>query len=177
MKLEKFGLRFIVGLAIFLLSQVSFAKGDRELYRDATEAARYGQKHAAFMHFHSLLKFSSTSKFYKDALFATGEYYFSLNDYYDAEEAFIGYIENSPDSKALPFVLVYLLKIRQRLKDDEIVYDLKKKIIEFKQLSLLFSESKENNYLSPLGTRYKAQYFIERVDFYRDGELFEKIYY
>jgi outer membrane protein assembly factor BamD (BamD/ComL family) len=179
MSLKKDILFLILSFVFLSLdSPFGYAQQDRELFTEATELARLGKRDVAFMHFHSLLKkYSSVSKYYKEALFAAGEYYFSIGDYNNAEESFARFIKNYPDSEAFPFALVYLLKISRRAGDEKMTGDLQQKIIEFKQLSLLFSDFKESNYLSPLFRRYKAVYFIERVEFYLDGDLFEKIHF
>ncbi|MFH1458835.1 MAG: outer membrane protein assembly factor BamD [Candidatus Omnitrophota bacterium] len=164
----------IFGTIIFCTS--GYAQSDKYIYNSAQEAMAQGDRDFAFMHFRSLLRFSPNSRYYKKALFATGEYYFTNGDYYDAEKIFSQLIESYPENEALPFAIMYLLKIDQ-LYNQEQASNLKKQVIQFKQLSLLFSEFKEYSYTSPLNYKYKAIYFIDRVEFYINGELFEEIYF
>ena len=169
---------FILGVICLIFFQAfnGFAQNDAQDYAGAKQAAKSGDKDFAFMQFHSLLRLSTTSPYYHDALFAVGEYYYSVANYYDSYKAFAEFVELYPRSEALPFAVVYLLKMEQKQKQQE-SYDLEKKVITFKQLSLLFSEYKEYPYTSPLSTEYKAVYYIDRVEIYTNGVLFETVYF
>jgi outer membrane protein assembly factor BamD (BamD/ComL family) len=155
---------------------ISHAQTDAELYNNAKLAAKQGDRDFAFMQYHSLMRLSENSPYYHDALFAVGEYYFDMSNYYDAYRTFVEFVELYPRSEALPFAVVYLLKMEQNQQENE-SEDLEKKVITFKQLSLLFSEYKEYLYTSPLGTKYKAVYFIDKVEIYINEVLFETVYF
>ncbi|MFH2137527.1 MAG: hypothetical protein ABII88_03330 [Candidatus Omnitrophota bacterium] len=171
---------FFPGLAVMLVGLLIFASiccagVDDKLYADANSNAKNGAIEYAFMNFHSILAYSAASQYYKEALFACGEYYYLAGAYTDAEEMFIKFIQQDSDSEAFLFALAYLFKISRQDRDSRFSDELKKQIIESHQLSLLFSDFKENKYLSPLNKKYKALYFIDRVEFYIDGKIFEKI--
>lgn len=168
-------LLLIIVIQIIAGPVFSYGQEGTDLYRGAKQAVKAGDRDFAFMQFHSLLRLSTTSPYYQEALFATGEYYFVLANYYDAHSAFAKFVELYPQSEAMPFAIVYLLKMEQLRQGNQ--YELKKKVITFKQLSLLFSEYKEYLYKSPLGSNYKAVYFIDRVDIYINEELFETVYF
>jgi outer membrane protein assembly factor BamD (BamD/ComL family) len=174
--MRKIGLLFIICITMIMYAAVGFAQGDADLYNSAKEAVKNGDRDFAFMQFHSLLRLSTTSSYYDEALFATGEYYFSLANYYDAQITFSKFVELYPQSEALPFAVIYLLKMEQAGQQEN-KYDLRKKVITFRQLSLLFSEYKEYPYKSPFGLNYKAIYFIDRVEMYINEELFETVYF
>jgi tetratricopeptide (TPR) repeat protein len=150
-----------------------YAQDDAYIYKAAREEARGGNPDFAFLHYHSLLKGDAASPYYKDALFAVGEYYFLAGDYADSRTVFIRLMQQDPRGAAVPFAAAFLLKIDPRSRGEYDDDTLKKKIIEYKQLSLLFSDFKEYHYDSPLRNRYKAVYFIDRVEFYSNGKLFE----
>lgn len=160
---------------IMTISESLYAKTDKQLYLDAYSAAKRGEIDAAFMSYHGILRFAESSNFYDKALFATGEYYFSIHNMYDAESTLIKFISRQGVSDALPFALAYLLNIRKNEGDFESVELIQKRIVELEQLSLLFSEYKEVKYISPLRKNYKAVYFIDRIEFYINGALFETI--
>jgi hypothetical protein len=113
----------------------------------------------------------------EEALFATAEYYFLLGDFTDARPGFIKFISEYPDSKAKPFALVYLIKIAEKQAQESLAESLRKQIITSQQLVLLFRDFKESQYLSPLYRRHKAVHFIDKIEFYIDGELFAQISY
>ncbi len=169
---------FLIIFAISMIfSNSGFAESDAYLYNTAKQAVAAGDNDYAFMCFRSLLHYSTKSKYYKAALFSTGEYYYSIGDYRSAEKSFSDFIDCYPKDEALPFAVVYLLKISEQMQISKTAADLRKKVITFKQLSLLFSEFKELSYISPLDLHYKAIYFIDRIEIYINEELFEKIYF
>ncbi|MBU1086780.1 MAG: outer membrane protein assembly factor BamD [Candidatus Omnitrophica bacterium] len=172
---KKIQLLFLV-ISIIAVTMPIYAQEDAELFLSAKQSIKAGEKDFAFIQFHSLLRLSTNSPYYQDALFATGEYYFACANYYDAYTSFSKFVELYPQSEALPFAVVYLLKMEQMQSQDS-EYDLKKKVITFKQLSLLFSEYKEYPYQSPMGLKYKAVYFIDRLEVYINEELFETVYF
>lgn len=162
-------------LLIFLFPCEGYPQKDKELYDRAVETAGRGDIHFAFMYFRMLLRDFSESKYFKDALFAIGEYYFSIGDYYDAQEAFRKFIKDCPESEARPFALAYLFKIAEKQQREDLTEDLKKRILKLKRLVLLFKDFEEYEYSSPLSKKYKAVYFIDRIEIYIDDGLFTKV--
>jgi len=162
---------------VFSITQVVYAQEDRALYYSGVNAALNGETDFAFMEFHALLNGHRMSKYYKDALFSAGEYYYSIKDYANAAGSFSKFIENYSEANSLPFAIAYLVKINKIAGTQQIIYDLKRKLIEFMQLSLLFSEFKEYTHESALNMRYKARYFIDKIEIYIDGKLFEEIHF
>lgn len=168
-------------IIIFILSvfwvNAGFAQSDVSFYKTARQAVSAGDNDYAFMCFRSILKLRHESKYYKEALFATGEYYYSIGDFRSAEKAFSSFVDAYPKDEALPFAIIYLLKIGNRMQISKTAEDLKKQLVTFKQLSLLFSECKTLSFISPLNLPYKAIYFIDRIEIYINEELFEKVYF
>lgn len=164
-------------LFIFLLSQRGFAQDVKQLYSTAVREAESGNRDFAFMHCRELLENYPDSKYASDAAFAIGEYYFITANYEFAAEALSNFINDYPDSKGLPFVLMYLLKVPQIHKNESLTEKLKNQIISLKRLSLLFQESKGYAYTSPLGIKYRMMYYIDKVELYVDDKLFENIPY
>ena len=83
--------------------------------------------------------------------------------------------EEYPESKSSPFVLAYLIKIAQKNGDEETVKKLEKELIASQQVSLLFRDFKELQYVSAMSKKYKALYFIDKIEIYIDNELFAQI--
>lgn len=164
-------------LFIFLLSHRGFAQDVKQLYSTAVREAESGNRDFAFMHCRELLENYPDSKYASDAAFAIGEYYFITANYENAAEALSNFINDYPDSKGLPFVLMYLLKVTQIYKNESLTEKLKNQIISLKRLSLLFQESKGYAYTSPLGIKYRMMYYIDKVELYVDDKLFENITY
>jgi hypothetical protein len=92
-------------------------------------------------------------------------------------EALSNFINDYPDSEGLSFALMYLLKAAEIRRQETLAEKLKNKIISLKRLSFLFRESKGWTYKSPLNKKYRVIYYIDKVEFYVDDKLFEKISY
>ena len=168
---------FLVLVSILLAGGVSHAREDQEIYSAALENAKSGNREFAFMYFRSILTKYPDSKYTQDALFAVGEYYFLLADYDDAFEAFGRYTRDYPHSQETPFVLIYLFKMAKIKGKDSLAGKLEKAIVTFRRLSLLFRNSRDYKYRSPLFRKHRVVYYIDKVEFYVDEELFAKISY
>lgn len=165
-----------IGLCLISGKNVYPIEG-RSLYYKGLHAARIGNKDVAFMDFKAFLKGFPESKMAKNALFSTGEYYFSISDYRDAAESFVRFIKLYPEAKAKLFALVYLHEIAKSQGNQELVEKISKEIITFKQLRLLFSEFEEYVYWSVFSNQYKAVFFIDKVEIYINEELFKELSY
>lgn len=177
MNITKLKIFFIILLLIFLSPHRGDTQEDKKLYSQGIKAARSGDIDFAFMNFYRLLSIFPESEFSEDALFATGEYYFLIGDYYDAARTFNRFINNYPGSEAELFALIYLLEIAKIRGKEKLVKILEKEIVTSQRLAFLFRDFKEYKYLSPLFKSYKVVYFIDKVEFYIDGKLFTKISY
>jgi len=167
----------IVTLLVFLFLSLAYAQESQRIYSLALKAAKEGDPGYAFMSFRYLLSNYPDSKHREAALFATGEYYFLIGDYTDARPVFIKFVDEYPNSKVRPFALAYLIKIAEKQDQEALAESMEKEIITSQQLILLFRDFKEFRYLSPLHRRYKAVHFIDKIEFYIDGELFAQISY
>lgn len=168
---------FMILLFIFLSCNVGYTQEEAQIYSRALEAIKSGDIDFAFLYFHSLLTNYPESKYTQEALFATGEYYFLIADYRDAAAAFIRFVGDYPNSKAKPFALAYLLKIAEKGSQESLVKNLENKIATLQRLSLLFRKFKEYKYRSPLYRKHRVIYYVDKVEFYIDGQLFAKISY
>lgn len=168
--------RLLLLIFLILLSfNRVYSAEDGKLYLQGTRAARQGKFGFAFMYFSMLVRDFPDSKFVNDALFSTGEYYFAMRNYMDAKRAFQQFINGSEQPKAKLFAFVYLMKIAEHSGNRGLVAEYGKEIVTFKQLSFLFRESKEITYVSALSKKYKAVYFIDKVDAYIDEKPFAQI--
>lgn len=167
----------IIAVTLFLFCNAGYTQDSKEMYYQGIEAAKSGDLDYAFMYFQSLLATSPESKYKEDSLFATGEYYFVIGDYRDANRAFIQLNSDSSNFKGKIFALAYLLKIAEMQGKEAAVKNLENEIVTSKRLILLFKNSKEYKYKSPLCKKYKVIYYIDKVQFYLEGKLFEQISY
>jgi outer membrane protein assembly factor BamD (BamD/ComL family) len=168
---------FIVFLCLFSMAvRPAYPGEDGELYSNARESAKSGNLNFAFMYYRQILDDFPASKYSEQALFGTGEYYFLTLNFRESASSFIKFIGDYPQSKAKPFALMYLLKIAEK-EERLLMDDFKKDIMGLKQSIFLFKDYKEHKYRSPLLRELKAVYYIDKVEFYVQGELFAKISY
>ncbi|UCC94883.1 MAG: hypothetical protein JSW40_08745 [Candidatus Omnitrophota bacterium] len=168
----------VLVLFVFSVFCGAYAQSPGRLYYEASKAARSGRIDFAYMHLNELLRCCSDSLLAEKALFGVGEYYFSVAAHYDAASSFIRFNEEYPQSKARLFALAYIFEIARSNEREDLQKHLEREILTFKQLSLLFADYKEYVYVSPLFSKeYKAVHFIDRIEFYIDGELFTKVPY
>lgn len=164
-------------LIISLLPPCAGASEEAALYSKAVTAAKSGQTDFAYMYYNSLARNYPQSKYREKVLFVQGEYCYQLPQYAKSKKALQEFIRDYPDSDGKLFALAYLYKIAEYEKDKTTVEKLKKEILIFKQVGLIFKEFKDYKYNSPLYHRYRAVFHIDNVEFYIGGQLFAKVSY
>lgn len=142
------------------------------LYAKAIRAAKAGQVDFAFMYYNQLDRDYPDSPYREQVLFAKGEYFYGLPAFEQAQEAFNTLIQEYPKSLRRLFALVYLYNIADAKGNIELLESLKKEILTFRQVGLVFKETKEFKYPSPLYRNFRAVFYIDKIEFYRGGELF-----
>ncbi len=168
---------FLVALSVFLCIFSVYAEESQRLFISGKKAAKAGDLNFAFMSLRSLLENFPDSPHKQEALFANAEYYFLIGAFTDARPAFIRFLLEYPDSKARPFVLLYLSKIAEAQGELSLTESLRQEIVTSQQLVLLFRDYKQFQYLSPLNRRHRAIHFIDRIEFYIDDDFFAQISY
>jgi TolA-binding protein len=171
--------KIIFSFLILALSftALAFAQEEGWLYSTAINDAKNGDYAFSFLHLHSLITTYPQTKHLESALFAIGEYHFKDNNLSDAADSFSELLEKFPDSKSTVFALGYLLKIAQSRNEQDLCANLEKAIATYHKLSLVFRNSKEFTYNSMLRNKYKVVYYIDKVEFYKEGELFAQVSY
>jgi outer membrane protein assembly factor BamD (BamD/ComL family) len=164
-------------MLLLLFSILTQASDEKEKYALACQAAKSGNKEAAFLSFLDISRQHLKSKIHEDALFAVGEYYFEIADYRDAFNAFNKFSRDYSESKKKPFAVFYLYKTAQLWGKETLEKEFREEIINLKQVVLVFSQAKEYKYTSPFCIKYKLAYYIDKVELYVNGELFAKVTY
>jgi len=170
-------LMLLIILSSFFLLTLKEAYADEEDYFQAKDAVKSGYNDFAFMYFKSILENNRQSKYRQEALFATAEYYFLTSNYIDASSALENFLQDYPDSRMRPFALFYLLKISQVWEKDNLTKTIENQIKNLKRVVLVFKESEEFNFKSPLGIDHKIIYYIDRLEFYLNDKPQAQILY
>jgi TolA-binding protein len=164
-------------ILVLSLAGSAFAQQESQLYSSAVAQFKAGNDEFAFLNLFSLIRSYPESKYLENSLFAIGEYHYADKNYSGAADAFSRIVEKFPDSKSTVFAMAYLLKIAERREDGELTANLGKAIATFHKLSLVFRNSKAFTYRSVAMNKYKADYYIDKVEFYKNGELFAQVSY
>jgi len=176
MEYIKKSLMVLLVLTLFFLNGFCEAS-DKSTYNRALTSARSHNNEFAFMYFRQLVRDYPNSCYVPEAIFAQGEYYFSIPNYEEAFLFFEEYIDRYPDSQAAIFALAHQLKIAQLKRDKDLAKEIEKKIISVKQVGLVFTDFKQYEYKTPLDQKFLAVFHIDKIEFYADDTLFAKISY
>lgn len=160
---------------LLLVPASGYAGEADALYAKALQAARAGRVDFAFMYYNQIDREYPRSRYREQVLFAKGEYFYELPACAQAREAFEKILEEYPQSPGKLFVLSYLYKIAEVEGKAASVERFRKEILTFRQVGLVFKETKEYKYPSPFYRNFRAVFYIDKVEFYRGGELFATV--
>lgn len=110
----------------------------------------------------------------KAITFAIAEYYFKTNSLVDAKREFETYARQDSGSITDFLARVYLYKIAKARKNEIRMIDLKKEIFK-DQFILLFDQYKTKQYVSLLGSKYEIRYFVDKIEVFLNGDIFEQV--
>lgn len=169
----------LVGVSFFVFifgTQLVYSQTIKHHYGKAIRSAKHKQYDFAFMELRALIRDFPENSYTKDAIFAIGEYFYLNKMYGDAIGIFRGYVEKYPQSDGAIFAKVYLLKIMEDIKnptpEEKIAMDNIKMDIFSEPLFLLFSEYKEGSYKSVFQNCFRVRHYIDRIEVYRNNEIF-----
>ncbi|MFA5199291.1 MAG: outer membrane protein assembly factor BamD [Candidatus Omnitrophota bacterium] len=167
----------LISVLFFLFMGLGKAGAQRQDYQLAKDAAKSGDKEFALMHFSSVLKNDPDPNHRQEALFAVAEYYYLAGDFPDSLGSLSEFLENYPDSKLRPVALFLLLEISENFNNDSLSKSVEKQIMDLKRIFLVFKEAQEYSFKSPLGLDYKLIYYIDKIEFFINGQLKKQIIY
>lgn len=171
-------IKFIaIALLFFNISCASLKKDN--YYLDIIKEAKSGSIDFAFMKMRSYLRDNPDSKYTPEIKFAIIEYYFQLNNYNEAIKELNGYLSSYPQEQNTIFAYALLYKIIvEYKKDSKDAPELLRKLEESffsKPLFLVFSESRAKEYRSALNNSYKIVNYLNKIEIFRNEELFFEI--
>lgn len=144
-------------------------------YFEALKEVKAGNIDFAFMLLKNYLRENPASIYGQQVKFAIAEYYLQLKNYREAIPALIEYIKDYPEDKSTLIARVLLYKAISDYNQEPILTkDIKERFFS-KSLFLVFSESKMRSYESILNNVYKIIDYVDRVEIYKNDELFLKI--
>ena len=169
--------RLTLVVYLFLIPALAFSEEDELLLKRGRHFAKAHQLEFAYMQFRDIVFNYPNSRFREDAFFATGEYFSIVSDDPEAFQIFMQFVSEYPDSKRKIFALGYLSKIAQKEKNETLAEKLKTDIVTLQRVALIFKNSKEYKYLSPLNKQYRAIIQIDKITISCDGQILAEISY
>jgi len=162
---------FIILLIFFNLACATIIPAEKE-YCNIVKEIRTGNADFVFMKMRDFSREYPNSIYTPKVRFAMAEYYFQTRNYPDAINTIISYITDYPDDKNTIFAYALLYKIiSQRRGSPELLEKLKEKFFS-KPLFLIFSETKIKSYNSILNNKYKIAEYVEKIEIFKNNELF-----
>jgi|SRR3989338_4414747 len=171
-------IRFIIIILVFFnISCVSLTKDN--YYLDIIKEAKSGSVDFAFMKMRNYLKDNPDSKYVPEIKFSIIEYYFQINNYNEAISELSAYLNSYPQEQNSVFAYALLYKIILKYKkDSKASPGLLRRLEDLffsKPLFLVFAESKSKQYRSALNNTYKIVNYLDKIEIFRNGELFFEI--
>lgn len=163
-----------LSIFILILTGLSCATSRTEYHGIVREIKR-GELDFAFLKLKDYLKEHPESTYVPRVRFAICEYYFQRKNYRNAIEELYKYIVDYPEDKSAVFTQAILYKILLEYRDESPLLEKLRKIFFSKYLFLVFSEAKIKHYRSIMNNTYKIVEYIDRMEFYKNNELFFKI--
>lgn len=127
-----------------------------------------------FIQFRSRLQKKISPREKSQIQFAIAEYYFQIHAYYDASYAFQEYIQPNPVGVSTFLANIYLYKLARQIHRLTKAEEIKREIFKDKFV-LLFDKFKILTYTSLSGNEYEIHFFIDKIEVFLNGELFEEI--
>jgi hypothetical protein len=157
-------------VAIFLQG-VCFALEGQYLFRDIEE----NEELKTFIKLHQrAITGDPDLDITQQARFAIGEYFFKHNDLYSSRKIFRQYAQDYPPQISTLIAKIFLFKIAKLQNDTDAEEKLKKEIFG-ESFVILFSDYKVLKYTSVFKNNYTVNFYINKVEVFLNGELFEKI--
>ncbi len=165
----------ITAISLILPARPGYCRDDSSIFLQGLSEARQGRLDFAFSYFDLIVRNYQSSPYHEKALFAAGEYYFISLAYKDCRDVFNAHLRKYPASDLRAFALSYLLRLAKRDGREETVKELEKELVKTRQVSLVFRDYKEYEVTSPLNKKYKAVFYIDKVEVFIDGDLFTEV--
>jgi len=162
-------------LFLVLLNLSCATSTGQNRYREITRDAKAGNIDFAFIKLNSYLKDFPDSIHVPEARFALCEYYFQINDYRSAIYKLRDYITDFPEEKATIFAQMILYKILSEYKKEPALIEKIKESLFSKSIFLVFSDAKVKYYKSSLNNIYRISNYVDKIEVFKNNDLFLKI--
>ena len=167
----------LIILASTVISSCASLTEPGTIYKIALNNVKEKNLDSAFMNFRELARDYPNSPYSRNARFAMAEYLFTKKDYYDSLREFVSIIEDFPNTSQALFAKAIVYKALSEFSSKEIEGLSSKIKREFfaQPIILVFSEYKTKSFKTLLGSHYTIKDYVDRVEIFKDNEIFLKI--
>jgi outer membrane protein assembly factor BamD (BamD/ComL family) len=167
---------FYLPVIFIILLNLSCATTSIEAqYKDILREARLGNTDFTFMKLTNYLSSYPDSAHAPEVEFALAEYYYQTQNYRDAIDALTRHIKDYSDSKSRVFAYALLYRLLSEYKlEPQLIAKIKQNLFS-NSLLLIFSQSKTKYYKSIFNNTYKIVDYIDKIEIFKNNELFLKI--
>ena len=169
--------KIIIFFSLLLLSSCASLSEPGRIYKNALNNVKEKNFDSAFMNLRELARDYPNSPYSRNARFAMAEYLFTKKDYYDSLREFVSIIEDFPNTSQALFAKAIVYKALSEFSSKEIEGLSSKIKREFfaQPIILVFSEYKTKSLKTLLGSHYTIKDYVDRVEIFKDNEIFLKI--
>ena len=172
MKIKK--LEILAIILIFInLSCITSTSDTR--YRDILKDVKSGNIDFAFLKLDNYLQEYPQSLHTPQIRFAICEYYFQSKSYRNAIYKLSDYIKDYPEDEVTIFAQMLLYKILSEYQKEPLLIERIKEDIFAKPVFLIFSDSKVKDYKSALNNVYRIVSYVDKIEVFRNNDLFLKV--
>ncbi|MDD5552777.1 MAG: hypothetical protein PHE18_02775 [Candidatus Omnitrophica bacterium] len=156
----------------FDLSFFDFPTLQEAAYYDALQDVKEGHHDYAYIKLREYVRERPRPDREKKARFSMAEYLLEIKNYRDAIKQLAGYLEDYPDDPSRVFAQALLYKALTDFKQDPELIERIKLNFFSRSLFLIFSESKSIEYESIFKNVYRITEYVDRIEIFKNNELF-----
>lgn len=167
-------INFLVIIFTFFSASCATLSKESE-YHVILKEIKAGDIDFSFVRLKNFLKEHPDSIYKPEIKFAICEYYFQVKDYHDAIEELTAYILDYPNGKRAVFAKAILYKILLDYRDEPMLLGKLKDNFFFTPVFFIFSDTKIKYYRSILNNDYKITEYVNKIEVFRNNELFFEV--
>ena len=161
---------------VLLFLNLSCAATDRQRqYYNILKDTRRDSVHFTFMKLRNYLQEYPGSVHSREIRFAIGEYYLQVKNHQEAIRSLTAYLNDYREGEETIFAQALLYKAMLEYKEEPLLMEKIKENFFSESLFLTFSESKVKRHRSILNNTYKVVDYIDKIEIFKNNDLFLKI--
>jgi len=171
---------FVVGALVAALCGCTAFSDVGDRYRSGVSAFRDGQTYFAIVHLRRLIEEAPDSPYAPQSMFAVGEYYYDINDYFNSIKMLSMYVRQHPKDKGVVFAKVLIYKMITTFKsesalneqEEALMKEIRKELFSQPLFLVFYDKKSPRSYKSLFQHAYLVYDYVDRIKVFRDDKLF-----